>query len=38
MEVFKVGGLSRLFKEHMSGTFEEIHPDGSKVVKIVGDD
>ena len=28
----------RLFTYHRSGTFEEIHPDGSKVVKIVGDD
>ena len=27
----------RLFTQHMSGTFEEIHPNGSKVVKIVGD-
>ena len=27
----------RLFTQHMSGTFEEIHPDGSKVVKIIGD-
>ena len=23
--------------QHRSGTFEEIHPDGSKVVKVVGD-
>ena len=30
-------GSERLFTQHMSGTFEEIHPDGSKVVKIVGD-
>ena len=28
----------RLFTYHRSGSFEEIHPDGSKVVKIVGDD
>ena len=27
----------RLFTQHKSGTFEEIHPDGSKVVKIIGD-
>jgi len=27
----------RLFRQHTSGTFEEIHPDGTKVVKIVGD-
>ena len=30
--------VKRLFTYHRSGTFEEIHPDGSKVVKIVGDD
>ena len=28
----------RLFKEHMSGTFEEIHPQGTRVVKVVYDD
>ena len=27
----------RLFTQHKSGTFEEIHPTGTKVVKIVGD-
>ena len=27
----------RLFTQHKSGTFEEIHPDGTKVVKIIGD-
>ena len=27
----------RLFTQHKSGTFEEIHPDGSKVVKVIGD-
>ena len=27
----------RLFTQHTSGTFEEIHPDGTKVVKIIGD-
>jgi len=27
----------RLMTQHRSGTFEEIHPDGSKVVKVVGD-
>ena len=26
-----------MFTQHSAGTFEEIHPDGSKVVKIVGD-
>ena len=28
----------RLYKEHMSGTFEEIHPHGTRVVKVVYDD
>ena len=27
----------RLFRQHRTGTFEEIHPDGTKVVKVVGD-
>ena len=31
-----VGG-ERLLKQHVSGTFEEIHPKGDKVVKVVGD-
>ena len=30
-------GAERLFTQHKSGTFEEIHPDGSKVVKVIGD-
>ena len=30
-------GGERLFTQHKSGTFEEIHPDGTKVVKIIGD-
>ena len=30
-------GGSRLFRQHSAGTFEEIHPDGTKVVKVVGD-
>ena len=30
-------GAERLFTQHKSGTFEEIHTDGSKVVKIYGD-
>ena len=29
-------GAERLFTQHKSGTFEEIHPDGTKVVKVVG--
>ena len=28
----------RLNREHMSGTFEEIHPSGRRVVKVVHDD
>ena len=31
-----VGG-ERLFTQHTSGTFEEIHPKGDRVVKVVGD-
>ena len=31
-------GAERLHKYHRTGTFEEIHPDGSRVTKIVGDD
>ena len=27
----------RLLRQHSSNTFEEIHPDGSKVVKVIGD-
>ena len=27
----------RLLRQHSSNTFEEIHPDGSKVVKVLGD-
>ena len=30
-------GAERLFTQHMKGTFEEIHPAGSKVVKVIGD-
>ena len=26
-----------MFRQHMAGTFEEIHPDGSMVTKIIGD-
>ena len=28
----------RLFRQHKAGTFEEIHPDGSVVTKIIRDD
>jgi len=30
-------GKERLHKRHKSGTFEEIHPDGKKVTKVVND-
>ena len=30
-------GAERLFTQHKSGTFEEIHPDGTKMVKVIGD-
>ena len=30
-------GAERLFRQHMSGTFEEIHPNGDMVTKIIGD-
>ena len=29
-------GAERMLRQHMAGTFEEIHPDGSVVTKIVG--
>ena len=29
-------GAERIHQYHRSGTFEEIHPDGSTVLKIVG--
>lgn len=31
-------GAERIFEMHKSGTFYEIHPDGSKVTKVFGDD
>jgi len=30
-------GSERIHLYHKSGTFEEIHPDGKKVIKVVGD-
>ena len=36
-EVDDTSGGERLHREHSSGTFEEIHPDGTKVVKVIGD-
>jgi hypothetical protein len=38
IEIDDTPGSERLHKYHRSGTFEEIHPDGSKVEKIIGDD
>ena len=35
-EVDDSPGAERLFRQHMAGTFEEIHPDGSVVTKIIG--
>ena len=37
MEIDDTPGGERLHREHREGTFEEIHPDGSKMVKVVGD-
>ncbi|QBX32831.1 baseplate hub subunit and tail lysozyme [Aeromonas phage Asfd_1] len=31
-------GHERIHTKHRSGTFEEIHPDGTRVQKIIGDD
>jgi len=36
-EVDDTSGGERLHREHSSGTFEEIHSDGTKVVKVIGD-
>ena len=36
-EIDDTPGGERLHREHMSGTFEEIHPLGHKVVKVVRD-
>ena len=36
-EVDDTPGGERLMQQHSSGSFTEIHPDGSKVVKVVGD-
>ena len=30
-------GAERLFRQHTTGTFEEIHPNGDMVTKIIGD-
>lgn len=31
-------GAERYYRRHPTGTFEEIHPDGTRVLKIVGED
>ena len=36
-EIDDTPGGERLMQQHSSGTFTEIHPDGSKVVKVIGD-
>ena len=36
-EVDDSPGHERLFTQHRSGTFEEIHPNGNRVVKVIGD-
>ena len=35
-EVDDSPGAERLFRQHMAGTFEEIHPNGDMVTKIMG--
>lgn len=37
-EIDDTPGAERLNRQHRSGTFEEIHPDGTRVIKIFGDD
>lgn len=37
-EVDDTPGQERIHNYHKAGTFEEIHPDGGKVTKIVGED
>jgi len=37
-EIDDTPGQERLFKEHTTGTFEEIHPQGTRVTKVVYDD
>ena len=37
MEIDDTPGGERLYRQHMSGTMEEIHPDGKKVVVVIGD-
>lgn len=37
-EVDDTPGKERLHRYHKSGSFEEVHPDGSRVTKIIGND
>ncbi|CAL9998886.1 baseplate hub subunit and tail lysozyme [Vibrio phage D480] len=37
-EIDDTEGVERLHTYHRTGTFEEIHPDGTKVTRIIGDD
>ena len=37
-EIDDTEGAERLHREHRSGTFEEVHPNGSRVTKVVKDD
>ena len=37
METDDTPGGERLYRQHMTGTMEEIHPDGKKVVVVIGD-
>jgi len=36
-EVDDSPGAERMFRQHKAGTFEEIHPDGTMVTKVIGD-
>ena len=38
IEIDDTEGAERIHEYHRTGTFREVHPDGSKVTKIVGDD
>lgn len=38
IEVDDTPGRERLHRYHKSGSFEEVHPDGSRVTKIIGND
>ena len=36
-EIDDTPGGERLMQQHSTGTFQEIHPDGTKMVKVIGD-